>query len=111
MKLKPVSFKMEDGTSGRTHYGLIAQDVEKTLDDLNMSGMDFAGFIKSPTESSLDGEVSEYDYLYSLRYDEFIAPLIKMVQMQQSEIDALKEENQLIKNQLLEINNSLNVSQ
>ena len=61
--------------------------------------MDFAGFIKSPkTETVMDEEgavieekVIENEYLYGLRYEEFIAPLIKTVQLQQKEIDALNE--------------------
>ena len=59
--LKPVSFKYNDGSSGRTHYGLIAQDVEELLATL---GIDFGGFIKSPvykkrqeTFTSLKSEV------------------------------------------------------
>jgi len=39
---------------------------------LGMTSLDFAGFIKSPNE---DGS-----YNYGLRYEEFIAPLIKTVQ-------------------------------
>jgi hypothetical protein len=89
--LNPVSFKYDDGTSGRTHYGMISQDVEDTMTALGMTSLDFAGFIKSPkrkeeygtdddgnptyTETPIPGE-----YHYGLRYDEFIAPLIKTVQ-------------------------------
>lgn len=111
MGLKPSSYKFIDGTSDRTHYGLIAQDVEELLDTLNMDSKDFAGFIKSPrqimvektledgtTTSELEEVPDEYDY--SLRYEEFIAPLIKMVQMQQNEIQSLKEEIAAIKSSL-----------
>ncbi len=101
--LNPVSYKMVDGTSGRTHYGLIAQDIEKLMNTLNMDSSDFAGFIKSPKKITKyedeNGkklkkpieEVIEGEYDYSLRYDEFIAPLIKVVQEQQKEIEKLKE--------------------
>lgn len=101
--LNPVSYKMVDGTSGRTHYGLIAQDIEELMNTLNMDSSDFAGFIKSPKKITKyedeNGkklkkpieEVIEGEYDYSLRYDEFIAPLIKVVQEQQKEIEKLKE--------------------
>lgn len=101
--LTPVSYKMIDGTSGRTHYGFIAQDIEELMNVLSMDSKDFAGFIKSPKKITKyedeNGnklkkpieEVIEGEYDYSLRYDEFIAPLIKVVQEQQKEIERLKE--------------------
>lgn len=87
MGLNPVSYKFKDGTSGRTHYGLIAQDIEDLLQAIGSTSLDFAGFIKSPKqrqtikarENKLTfQEIPEYDY--GLRYEEFIAPIIKMLQ-------------------------------
>lgn len=110
--LKPSSYKLIEGQSGRTHYGLIAQDVEELMNKLNMSSMDFAGFIKSPKyneEKIVDEKTGrekyikkeiEGEYIYSLRYEEFIAPLIKMVQMQQEEINELKREINELKNKV-----------
>ena len=97
--LNPVSYKMIDGTSGRTHYGFIAQDIEELMNDLNMDSSDFAGFIKSPKKTikyedengkKLENPIEEVikgEYDYALRYDEFIAPLIKVVQEQQKAIE------------------------
>ena len=48
--LRPASYKFIDGTSGRTHMGMIAQDIESTLNELGISTLDFAAFIKSPTK-------------------------------------------------------------
>ena len=45
--LRPVSFKFVDGQSDRTHMGIIAQDLEETLSELNIPTKDFAAFIKS----------------------------------------------------------------
>lgn len=87
--LKPVSYKFINNTSERTHYGLIAQDVEDLLNEIGISPTDFAGFIKSPKLDE-DGTVIEGEYIYALRYDEFIAPLIKMCQNLQNEVDELK---------------------
>ena len=63
-KLEPCTFRFRDGTSGRSHAGFIAQDVEEALEELGLTTEDFAGLVKSPRE---DGG---YDYF--LRYNEFI---------------------------------------
>jgi hypothetical protein len=89
-KLKPVSYKLNGKT--RTHYGLIAQDVETTLSDISKSTTDFAGFIK--TTLTKDGYTKEDldtpKDVYGLRYNEFIAPLIKAVQELSAEVETLK---------------------
>lgn len=87
MKLNPVSYKFKDGESGRTHTGLIAQEVEETLYDIGLSEKDFAGLCKD--KKVVDDKETD-EYLYGLRYEEFISPLIKMVQLQQKEIEDLK---------------------
>ena len=84
--LKPASFKFKNGTSNRTHYGLISQDVEDNLDDHGMAGTDFAGFCKDFDE---DGKA-----LYSLRYDEFIALCIDQIQKLKARVKSLEAESQ-----------------
>lgn len=119
--LLPKTYKFNDGTSGRTHYGLIAQDVEQLLIELGIDTKDFAAFIKSPKINEyevdkvdengdiiLDGngnsqkeikyEVIEGEYDYSLRYEEFISPLIKVVQEHEKEIEELKNKNTELEN-------------
>ena len=83
-RLSPKSYKFNGKT--RIHYGLIAQDVETVLSDINKSTTDFAGFIKGDVSEEQDGS----SYRYGLRYNEFIAPLIKAIQEQQTIIDDLK---------------------
>ena len=92
MGLKPVTYKFKNGTSGRTHSGLIAQEVESLIGELGIDGKDFAGLVKSP-KTDEDGNTIEGDYTYGLRYEEFIAPLIKMCQNLQNEVDELKKNN------------------
>jgi hypothetical protein len=82
MALNPVSYKYNSGTSGRTHYGMISQEVEDTLTALGMTSLDFAGFIKSPDDNG--------GYLYGLRYEEFISPLIKTVQYLTNRVNQLE---------------------
>ena len=108
MSLKPVSYKFIDGTSGRTHYGMIAQDIEDSFDDLGITAKDLGAFCKDQkykeveydTENLDDKgepikakkqEAIEGEYIYGLRYEEFISPMIKTIQLQQKEIEELKK--------------------
>lgn len=97
MGLKPSSFKYNESESDRTHFGLIAQDVEETLKEIGLTTKDFAGLVIE-NEKSEDGK--EENKTYALRYEEFIAPLIKTVQMQQKTIKNLEERLLKLENQL-----------
>ena len=48
-KLNPVSYKFNGKT--RTHYGLIAQEIETVLGTISKSATDFAGFCKDEVDS------------------------------------------------------------
>jgi hypothetical protein len=88
MALKPIKYKfIVGGTESRVvnnvteqvdvpgkrdHYGFGAQDVEAVLD-----GNDFGGFVRKE-----DGALA-------LRYEEFIAPMVKAIQDQQKLINEL----------------------
>lgn len=118
MALNPVSYKFKDGESGRTHYGMIAQDVEEEMTELGMTAMDFAGFCKDqktvPYTEEKDGRQIQKDmpvegqYTYGLRYEEFIPAVIKTVQLQQEEINGLRTELDELKNELAQIKAMLN---
>lgn len=79
MNLNPVSYQFIS-EADKTHYGLVAQDVENTLDKLGKTTQDFAGVVV-PNEDTKT---------YGLRYEEFIAPLIKVVQEQNKKINDLE---------------------
>ncbi|WP_026881424.1 phage tail spike protein [Clostridium akagii] len=109
MAINPVSYKLNCGESNRTHYGMIAQDVEDTMVDLGMTSLDFAGFIKSPKTKPVLGineagheqyidVVIPNEYTYGLRYEEFISPLIKCVQQLNDKITSLENEMSELKN-------------
>lgn len=97
MGLKPVTYKFNDGTSGRTHWGMISQDIEELLPKIGMTDMDFAGFIKSPKTDDVGNEIPG-EYFYALRYAEFIAPLIAMAQKQQRQIEDLERRLSALEN-------------
>lgn len=66
------------------YSGFIAQEVESTAKAL---GYEFSG---------VDAPKNENDY-YGLRYSTFVVPLVKAVQEQQVQIDELKRENALLR--------------
>ena len=72
--LKPVSYIMNDDTSGATRYGLLAQDVLDVLPALVSSG----------------GE----DGMLALNYLELIPVLVKGIQEQQARIESLEHGGQ-----------------
>lgn len=81
-KLIPKSFKYAEGTSGRRHIGFISQEVETAMKECGISDIEFAGFIKSPVYEVIDGKETEkiLDYVYGLRYEEFIGLLAYVLQ-------------------------------
>ena len=66
--------------------GFIAQEVEEAA---RLSGYDFSGIDKPQNENDF----------YGLRYSEFVIPLVKAMQQQQMQLDAMKTEIQLLKEQ------------
>lgn len=73
--LKPVKYDFKDDNT--THYGLIAQEVSQSLAEFGVHTDDFGGYNGSE------------GYL-SLKYEEFIAPMIKAIQDQQQIIKDLQ---------------------
>ena len=90
--LRPVSYKWNVGENivtydeegkevvtpragVRTHYGFIAQEVKTAIPD----GVDFGGFVQEPNEGMM-----------SLRYHEFIGPLVKAIQELNAKVEALE---------------------
>jgi hypothetical protein len=73
-----VPTKIEPIAGRRTHFGLIAQEVKSVIPD----GVDFGGWIKADMNDPQSTE--------GLRYDEFIAPLIKAVQQLSEKIEKLE---------------------
>lgn len=116
LKLQPVSFLFKDGESGRTHIGFIAQDVEQAMSECGLTDLDFAGFCKDQKvevffEEDENGDKIEKErpildengnpeYIYSLRYEEFIALNTYVIQKLWKRVDAVEKENIETKNQI-----------
>jgi trimeric autotransporter adhesin len=69
------------------YTGFIAQEVEAAAKQL---GFDFSG---------VDAAKNEHD-TYGLRYAEFVVPLVKAVQEQQTMIETLKKQNELLQQRI-----------
>lgn len=82
--LKPVSYKFNDGTSGRKHLGFIAQDVKRSLEALDIDTRDFAALcIPADSESYM-----------SIRYMELIALNTLQIQKLKKRVAELEEKLQ-----------------
>ena len=125
--LQACSYQFIKNESGRTHYGFISQDVESLMNRLGMSSQDFAGFIKSPKHKiatkSVEIETGEIDavgnpimqaaqvneielvpgeYIYGLRYEEFIPILWRYSQIMKENLSGRLEQ---LEQQITDIKN------
>ena len=91
--LRPVSFVFKDGEGGRTHLGLIAQEVTKAAAETGMGDLSLYQAVR------LDEEGNEHPYSpqapdeelrWGLNYQELIAPLIAAVQQLSRRVEELE---------------------
>lgn len=85
-KLRPVTYHLKKGTTD-LQSGFIAQEVETVAKSI---GYSFNGIVKPQTENDF----------YSLRYSEFVVPLVKAVQEQQQMIESQKADIEELKAQV-----------
>ena len=81
ISVTPVSGK-------RTHFGLIAQEVQQSIPP----GIDFGGWILT--------DINDKESAQGLRYEEFIAPMIKSIQELTTAVNLLSSQNRQILNTL-----------
>ena len=77
MELKPVSFRYNDGNSGRKHFGFGAGQVKKSLEKFNLTTKDFAGFVQMKNPPDQPPEIQDP---MGLIYTEFVAWNTHMIQ-------------------------------
>lgn len=80
--LIPRIYKYNDGTSGRIHAGMIAQEVKAAMESAGIPSMEFAAYIESV---DLDGNT-----VCGLRYEEFIALCINEIQKLKARVTELE---------------------
>lgn len=88
LDLKPCRFKYNNGQSGRYHLGVIAQDVEQSLADNDITPEEFAGWCKAPVRNK-EKEIT--GYTYGIRYESFIPLNIMLIQELIRRVEKLEE--------------------
>lgn len=80
--LKPVEYTLKDNANGRKHMGFYAQDVKETADNLELGNMSLYSAVwnKDGNEKYYSAEAPDKELNWSLKYEEFIAPLAGAVQ-------------------------------
>ena len=93
LKLNPKRYQYNTlSQEGNYYSGLIAQDVENILKSLNTN---FSGLVSPKNDTDF----------YSIRYAEFVLPLINAIQEQQNQIDNLNKQNTILFLELEKIKN------
>lgn len=87
-KLTPKTYTLNAEKCNDIHIGFIAQDIEKSLEELGVSS-DELGFIDH--EYWKDEETGEEKDRYGLAYEELIALNTYMIQKQKEKIDAQQD--------------------
>lgn len=71
--LQPVTYKLNNGTSNRTHTGFIAQDVKSAIEAVGLTTQDFAGYCEWENDDPNSASCG-------LRYEEFIPLCVNEIQ-------------------------------
>ena len=88
-KLNPVSYIRLNDSAKKTEYGFIAQEAEETLKGLGVTNT---------------GMISKDDKgMYSIRYNDLFAPMVRALQEQQEVIEDVKAKNR----QMEEVNSQM----
>ncbi|MDD6658473.1 MAG: tail fiber domain-containing protein [Eubacteriales bacterium] len=98
--MKPCSFTMKDGDTGRKHMGFIAQwcaeTAKKTMGDLSFFG---ASYINENGEREYyRDDVDDSKLSWGLKLGQLIAPLWAVVQIQLDKIEDLEKRIEELKN-------------
>ncbi len=92
-KLKPVSYNYKHSPEGTPLlYGLIAQDLEKSLEEVGVE-KDSAAILQYTEELSDDPNLNDNQSKYSLSYEKLIPILINAVKELSAEVQELKSKS------------------
>ena len=94
-RLIPRTFKYIEGTSDRTHFGFIAQEMLNAIEQSGMSTKDIAAFVS--VESARDGFEGEE---FAIRYGEIVALNTYMIQKLIAQNNELLDEITQLKNEI-----------
>lgn len=91
--LRPVSYTRNNDISGKTEFGFIAQEVDELLKN---TGVLNSGIINVDDNG-----------IYSLRYNDLLAPTVKALQQLSEENKQLTEEITILKNKTMKVSDLL----
>ena len=104
MDIKPVSFKYNNGTSGRKHFGFGAGQIKESLISHGFTTQDFAGFVQLKDNPDEEGYCGIEDPMASI-YTEFtswnthmIQKAIKKINEQDTQIKELIQRIEILEN-------------
>ena len=95
MALQPIAYTLKDGDGGRVHMGFGAQQVAQAAAEQNMGNLALyqaARIEKDGRETYYSPETPDENLRWGLNYHEFLAPLIALVQEQETRIQQLEEQ-------------------
>lgn len=95
MALQPIAYTLKDGDSGRVHMGFGAQQVAQAAAEHGMGDLALyqaSRIEKDGRETYYSPETPDKDLRWGLNYHEFLAPLIALVQEQETRIQQLEEQ-------------------
>ena len=97
--LRPASYKYNDGTSDRTHLGFIAQDVQESISQAELTDKDYAIVVIDGDgfDKTLGKVVDEEKTSYYVRYGELHALEVRQIQLLKQEVKKLKAEIEELK--------------
>lgn len=92
MSLRPASYTLKDGTGGRRHMGFYSQDVYESANNSIGDLAVYTADVMSDAGKSVyySDDVTDDNLVWSLRYDELIAPIVAIVQRQNRRIEKLE---------------------
>ena len=95
-RLRPVSYRFNNGDETQ-RYGFIAQDLEEALPAALYDRIE-----KSEPEHGLAliERQNDKDRTYRVSYGELFAPIVKAIQQQQQEIEAVRQQNASLRHAL-----------
>lgn len=94
MALQPIAYTLKDGDSGRVHMGFGAQQVAQAAAEHGMGDLSLyqaSRIEEDGREAYYSPETPDEDLRWGLNYHEFLAPLIALVQEQETRIQQLEE--------------------